>query len=655
MAHFILYCSDNNNGTSGTAAKGTGASGGASAMELIAQKRAEIAAKLAAMNKKAPAPAAASTSSTPRPSVGLAAPVPKVPIVPASLPSKVVYNATPSPSISSGPTPASGSGAGTPAISDDLFRKVAEAKRRVADAQSKLAIKDNPYMSLAQSTKRNKTNTPQEQTQQGAGLKMAAHPLLLDTTPTVPQSKKDRYKPMQPKFASIKANTRNQPSPTPASVAPSIVPSPAAANPYSAGAASGSNKDAGAFEGAPRERAGRKFHFNPKGKYVALGNQMRQENQLEALKQRIAESARKAGLDGDMGIEKTIKRAPPPESEWWDAALLPNKSYNDIDTFGIEKLNIRTPDSPVTIYIQHPIPIPAPDEKNKVELKPMMLTKKEQKKMRKLRRKQELQDKRDRIRMGLLPPDPPKVRLANLMKVLTTDAIQDPTRVEARVRREVAMRRHTHEKMNAERKLTDEQRREKNETKKAEEDRRGIVGLVFKVNNLSDPSHQFKVRKNADQLNLTGVCVFNPSFNLVYVEGAAKYIRNYKRLMTQRIKWTERAGPKRGGAAEDVELENPDSDAEGDGAANAADGGGANAAAAGGRGSGEGEGDAASKSLEDNKCYLIWEGALRDREFSSFKARSCPTDREAREMLGERMKGYWDVAKNWKAEEEDLF
>ena len=28
--------------------------------------------------------------------------------------------------------------------------------------------------------------------------------------------------------------------------------------------------------------------------------------------------------------------------------------------------------------------------------------------MRKLRRKQELQDKRDRIRMGLLPPDPPK-------------------------------------------------------------------------------------------------------------------------------------------------------------------------------------------------------------------------------------------------------
>ena len=34
---------------------------------------------------------------------------------------------------------------------------------------------------------------------------------------------------------------------------------------------------------------------------------MRQDNQLEALKQRIAESARKAGLDGEMGVEKAIK------------------------------------------------------------------------------------------------------------------------------------------------------------------------------------------------------------------------------------------------------------------------------------------------------------------------------------------------------------
>lgn len=89
-------------------------------------------------------------------------------------------------------------------------------------------------------------------------------------------------------------------------------------------------------------------------------------------------------------------------------------------------MNIRTANSPITIYIQHPIPIPAPGDKNKAVLKPLKLTKKvcsnhklprsvitklrlqEQKKMRKQRRQAELQDKRDRIRMGLIPPDPPK-------------------------------------------------------------------------------------------------------------------------------------------------------------------------------------------------------------------------------------------------------
>jgi len=59
--------------------------------------------------------------------------------------------------------------------------------------------------------------------------------------------------------------------------------------------------------------------------------------------------------------------------EWWDAALLPNKTYDDL-AYGLEYLNIRTPDSPVTLYIQHPIPIPAPGDKNKVGLKPLKLT-----------------------------------------------------------------------------------------------------------------------------------------------------------------------------------------------------------------------------------------------------------------------------------------
>ena len=249
------------------------------------------------------------------------------------------------------------------------------------------------------------------------------------------------------------------------------------------------------------------------------------------------------------------------------------------------------------------------------------------------------------------------VRLANLMKVLTSDAVQDPTRVEARVRREVAMRKHQHEKMNAERKLTDEQRREKVETKKLEEEKKGIYGAVFKcvyivrpaiknriadvgllrVKTLSDPSHRFKVRKNAEQMNLTGVCIFNPSFSMVYVEGAAKFIRQYKRLMLHRIAWTE---PSRERGHEDVELEEDEDAAEnskGKAAATSA------------------EGEGRPVSLEDNHCWLVWEGQLRDRAFNNFKPKSCPTDAAAKEVLGSKLAGYWDQAKNWKPEEEELF
>ena len=146
------------------------------------------------------------------------------------------------------------------------------------------------------------------------------------------------------------------------------------------------------------------------------------------------------------------------------------------------------------------------------------------------------------------------------------------------------------------------------------------------------------MRKNAEQMNLTGVCIFNPTFSMVYVEGAAKFIRQYKRLMLHRIAWTE-AARERGG--EDVELE----DAEEDGA--------------GSKGKGKAtappEDDSGPVSLEDNQCWLVWEGQLRDRSFNNFKPKSCPTDGAAKEVLGQKLAGYWDQAKNWKPEEEELF
>ena len=76
-----------------------------SADTLIAQKRAEIAAKLAAMKSAVPTPTLS----------------------------------TPTTKSSNSPSPA-------PPADDNIARRVAEAQRRVAESQSRLAIKENPYM-----------------------------------------------------------------------------------------------------------------------------------------------------------------------------------------------------------------------------------------------------------------------------------------------------------------------------------------------------------------------------------------------------------------------------------------------------------------------------------------------------------------------------
>lgn len=162
---------------------------------------------------------------------------------------------------------------------------------------------------------------------------------------------------------------------------------------------------------------------------------------------------------------------------------------------------------------------------------------------------------------------------------------------------------------------------------------------MHRIRTLSDPAHRFKVRKNAEQMNLTGLCIFNPSFSMVYVEGASKFIRNYKRLMLNRIAWTERA---RARGEEDVELQSNGSDDEN------ADGKGKARALS------QPAGDESTVSLEDNRCDIVWEGQIRDRVFNAFKPRSCPTDGAARDVLGPKLASYWDQAKNWKPEDEDL-
>lgn len=445
----------------------------------------------------------------------------------------------------------------------------------------------------------------------------------------------NKFAPMAPKFSSVAANARlasASQSSTPSSSKSSLLPS---VNPYAAPIAPTDDPSLAA-EASSASRPSRSLKFNQKGKFIARGEELRKEIKMEELRKRIADAARKAGLEGEFDVlERNVKRQPPPEVEWWDAPLLVNKTYDDLDVPGGEGLLIRNDESLVTLYVQHPIPIPAPEDSKPAESRALMLTKKEQKKMRRQRRAAELQDKRDRQKMGLLPPDPPKVRLSNMMSVLATAAVADPTKIEARVKAEAAARLRKHEEANAARQLTDEQRREKLERKMIKEETRGIVGAAFKIRYLVNGAHRFKIRSNAEQLGLHGLLLFHRDFALVYVEGSSAALKKYKRLMTVRIDWTEEARPK---AQEPEGMQDNEQDE-------------------------DDEEDARPRSwqpvqerpesLADNRCEIVWEGEVPEKSFRSFRYRNVETDREAKEVLGKQREGVWDLSKRWIWEQDE--
>merc|ERR1711977_691611 len=86
----------------------------------------------------------------------------------------------------------------------------------------------------------------------------------------------------------------------------------------------------------------------------------------------------------------------------------------------------------------------------------MHLTAAERKKYRKLRKQERTREYQDKIKMGLIKPPPPKVKMSNLMRVLGDVALVDPSAVEKKVRGEMKARVDAHDKRNEVSKLTPE-------------------------------------------------------------------------------------------------------------------------------------------------------------------------------------------------------
>jgi len=368
--------------------------------------------------------------------------------------------------------------------------------------------------------------------------------------------------------------------------------------------------------GQVRGRVPRTIVFHEQGKYLDQASKLRAQSRLEQIKKKLALEARRAGLDENS--ERGFLVQQPPDIEWWDEGILSDKTYDCIGQ--PEKVKIDSEDSIITIYVQHPPLLKAPQDQRLVEIKPMYLTTKEQQKLRRMRRAADLKEHQAKIRLGLEPPPPPKVKRGNMMRVMGEQAIADPTAVEQLVEAQIKQRMDDHTTSNQERKLTKEQQHAKLAQNQAKDAQKGLYMCVFKINTLAYGKHRYQIDQNAKEYSLTGVTIFNPDQNLVIVEGGIHGISKYKKLMLQRIKWQDNAPPT------DIQAEKQASEPKW------------------------------MRSMDDvgnlkdhssNKCILVFEGEIKKNSFRKWGSKMCETAGEARELLARsKLDSLWALAKS---------
>lgn len=264
-----------------------------------------------------------------------------------------------------------------------------------------------------------------------------------------------------------------------------------------------------------------------------------------------------------------------------------------------------------TIYVEHPRPIEPPAEAAPPPPQPLKLTKKEQKKLRTQRRLAREKEKQEMIRQGLIEPPKPKVKMSNLMRVLGSEATQDPTKLEMEIRSAAAEREQAHIDRNIARKLTPSERREKKE-KKLFDDPNNLETIVsvYKINDLSHPKARFKVDANAHENRLTGCAVISESISVVVVEGGPKSIKRYGKLMLKRVDWA-------------AIVKNEDED-----------------------------GEEENEDAPINKCLLVWQGNVAKPCFHRFSIHECRTEAAARKVFSDAgVAHYWDLAVNFREDE----
>ena len=277
------------------------------------------------------------------------------------------------------------------------------------------------------------------------------------------------------------------------------------------------------------------------GIHIETANAIRKQEQLELLQRKVEQRTFERGLSSQIVhdlLEYPLEKIP--NVEWWDSQFV--TSYDVEDSLYCTDF--------LTNFIYKPSMISNLAESHEfAAANPIKLTPEETKRKRKLARLEAHREKMQNIKLGILPPEKSKMRLASLPQVLSNQFVQDPTQLELSVKADIEERKSIHNSSNLERKLTPQEASIKKRLKFIENTENEIVCAVFKISGKGSFLGQwkFKIEVNARQNHLFGMFLQwneqNEEFNcIIIVEGGPKGIVRYKRLLLERIKWQGDAG-----------------------------------------------------------------------------------------------------------------
>lgn len=269
------------------------------------------------------------------------------------------------------------------------------------------------------------------------------------------------------------------------------------------------------------------------GRFSSEAEALRKKHKLALLQRQVEEKAFAKGLSTRL-LSDFTQRTAPVAAEWWDLPFLPNACYPETS----EEVCL---DFVTSLILKPSLVTALPAAETAAKPAPPMLTKAEQRKQRKLARSLRIKEHQDQVRLGLAPPDPPKVRLANLAQVLASSS--DPTKAEQEIHQASQKRREQHDLANAQRRLTPAELSRKRKNHFTEDVAGRVYILIVEVCGPEiSPQNLFKLGVNARQNHLTGRIYLVEECEakvraVIVAEGGPKGVRRYRHLVLDRISW----------------------------------------------------------------------------------------------------------------------